>query len=456
MKIFKKITILLFILLMICTTISIVSASSITINNTNNTLKDVVNNYDTIYLDDGVYNGSMNKGINVTKNTTIIGLNKNLAIIDVGYGELFTVSNGSLTLMNLTIRNGHGSHLISNFRLLNVINTTFDNNRYGSEILSTGELFVIDSIFRNGFGGIDSLYGGHNITIKSTEFINNSIGGVHGLIHVSGFDKTLNLDNLTFVNNNAYDTLISIMADYISLKLSNSRFINNTIGSSDLFYISGPYSHPSVPHNKELTNIVEIGTMANINPYIHLNVHLKKNNLIVFKAILAKFGDVFSNKKLYFYVNGKYIGSALTNKNGIATFTIKRSNLNFNVQIVFKKYNNTTSARTTNINEASFNGSASKYVIGKSDIVLKLKNSKNKGKMVYRKYYIKNNGNSLGSETFNRKISSKYKLVKYSYKNVVFNYNKSKKSFSIKAKNLLPYKFNKKNLGILILVYKKK
>ena len=124
--------------------------------------------------------------------------------------------------------------------------------------------------------------------------------------------------------------------------------------------------------------------------------------------------------------------------------------------LVFKKYNNTTSARTTNINEASFNGSASKYVIGKSDIVLKLKNSKNKGKMVYRKYYIKNNGNSLGSETFNRKISSKYKLVKYSYKNVVFNYNKSKKSFSIKAKNLLPYKFNKKNLGILILVYKKK
>ncbi|RBQ22991.1 hypothetical protein ALNOE001_12630 [Candidatus Methanobinarius endosymbioticus] len=57
---------------MLCTTINMVCATSITINSTNNILKNVVNNYDTIYLDDRVYNGSNNKNITISKNTTII------------------------------------------------------------------------------------------------------------------------------------------------------------------------------------------------------------------------------------------------------------------------------------------------------------------------------------------------------------------------------------------------
>ena len=456
MKMFRKVVFLLFILIMICTTVNMIFASSITINNTNNTLKGVVNNYDTIYLGDGVYNGSMNKGINVTKNTTIIGLNKNLTIIDVGYGELFTISNGSLTLINLTIRNGDANYLIKNFGLLNVSNTNFENHNCLSTILTTGELIITDSSFKNGFIAVESMYGGYNVTIKNTEFLNNWIGGVYGLIHVSGASKTITFDNLTFVNNTAYDSLISVMADAISLKLSNSSFVNNTIGSLDLIYLDGPFGSPTIPHNKELIKIVEIGTMANINPDIYLDIHLKKNNLIVFKAKLDKFGDVLSNKRLYFYVNGKFVGSVLTDKNGVANFSIKRSNLNFTIQVVFNKHTDKNSTRTINYNGTSFKGSASKLVVGKPNIVFKLNSTKKKGKLIYKKYKIWNKGDSFGSKNFNRKTSSKYKLVKYAYKKVIFKYNKSKKSFSVKVNDLLPYNFNKKNMGILTLVYKRK
>jgi hypothetical protein len=456
MKNFKNIFGLFIIFLIFCFVINMVEATDITINNTNSTLKDVVNKYDTIYLEDGVYNGSMNKNINVTKNTTIIGLHKNSAVIDVGYGELFRVNQVSLTLINLTIRNGYGTNLISNFGSLNISNTNFVYNLYGSAILTTGSLTIVNSSFKDGSCAINTMYYNQRISIANTEFVNNEAGGVLGLIHVSGFNKTLNFNNLTFVNNTAYNSLISIMAESISLNLQNSSFINNTIGSLDFLYIDGPFGPPSVPNKKNLKNIVELGTIANIKPYIDLGVYLKTNNLLILKASLKKFGEVLPNKKLYFYVNGKHVGSAVTNKNGVATFTIKRSNLNFNVQVSFNKLTEKTSSKTLNYNAASFKGKASKFVVGNPKIIFKLKNTKKKGVLIYKKYYIQNNGNSFGTKTFMKKIPSKYKLVKYSSKKLAFKYKLSTKTYTVKVTNQLPYKFNKKNVGVLTLVLRKK
>jgi hypothetical protein len=445
---------------MIFTTLAMVSATNITINNTNNTLKNVVNSHDTIYLDDGIYNGSNNKNITISKNTTIIGLNKGSAIIDVGHGTLFTVNDCSLTLKNLIIKNGYTNgyseyNLINNFGSLNIINSSFENNSYVRVILAVGNLNIQDSQFSGSFCVIESR-SRCNITIKDTMFVNNIAGGMWGLIHVLGFNKSLDFVNVAFVNNTAYDSIISIWADGISLKMENSSFINNSIGSSDFIYMDGPFGPAHYPNNKDLKNIFEVGTKVNIDPYIDLGVYLKKNKLITLKATLNKFGEVIPNKRLYFYINGKLVGSALTDKNGVATFNIKRSNLNFTVQIVFNKITEENSTRTINYNSTSFKSSASKYVVGNSKVVLKLKKSQKKGKYVYKQYYVYNKGNSIGSKTITKKISSKYTFVKSTYKKLTFKYKKSNKTFSVKVKNLLPYKFNKKSVGVLTLVLKKR
>jgi hypothetical protein len=449
----KKMIFCLAILVIICFgLINVSTASDVTINSTNGTLSGVVNKYDTIYLDDGVYKGDLNKNVIVSRNTTIIGLNKGGAILDDEkiFSSFQINPKTSLTLINLTFRNRISS--IDNQGALTIRNTTFINNYPVRGIIQNrGSLRVLDSTFNNnGNVLIYSFMGNDQIT--NCEF-NNNKGGIDGIITFAGKNRNVSLVNSTFYNNSATIGLIVAMGDYLNVSISNSSFVNS---KCNLFVITGGFE-PSVGSKMKPSNITEINTTITYNPNIYLKVYLKKNGLLTFKASLTdRYGIILPNQRLYFYVNGKLLGSALTDKNGVATFNYKKSNLNFKVQIVLKKHTSKNSTTTATYNNASFQGSPSKFVVGKSNIIYKDSSPKKRGMFYYKKISIKNMGSSIGSKIFTKKIPSKYSLVRYTYKKVIFKYNKSKKTFSVKVKSLLPYKYDKKSFGILTLILRKK
>ncbi|MGL4670279.1 MAG: hypothetical protein ACRCVG_06805 [Methanobacteriaceae archaeon] len=448
---FKKTIICLCIFAIVCfALVNVVSAADVTINPKNGTLENVVNKYDTIYLDDGVYKGDSNRNINVSRNTTIIGLNKGGAVIDDEYiASLFEVNpKTSLTLINVTFINRVSS--ISNQGVLTISNTTFNNSRSHMGIIwNIGVLRISGSSFNNNSFLINSFVG--NDVIESCEFKNNKAGS-YGIMTFRGMNRNIRLFNLTFINNSASIALVTVKGSYVNASVLNSIFINS---KCNLLAITGEFS-PSVGSKLKPSNITEINTTINYEPYINLGVYLKNKGLVVLKATLKHYNLLLPNQKLYFYVDGKFVGSAVTDKKGVATFNYNPSHLNFTVQVVLNKHTDKNSTTTASYERTSFKGLAYKYVVGSSKIVYNSSSAlKKRGSLYYKKIYVKNLGDSFGSKTFLKKLYSKYNLVRYTFINMVFKYNKAKRSFSVKVTNLLPYNFSKKQ-GVLTLVLRKR
>lgn len=445
----KKLIIGISILIILCFgLITTVNASDITINPKNSTLSSVINKYDTIYLADGVYNGASNRNINISRNTTIIGLNKGGAIIDDEYkSSLFKINHKtSLLLINLTFVNKFSS--INNHGSLTVRNSSFTNNQpFQGIIRNRGSVRIYDSSFNNNENSLIYSFTSNDI-IRNCNFTNNH-GGIDGIITFLGENRNISLTNLLFSNNSASTGLIVIKDSHIIISISKSSFINS---KGNIFVITGEFE-PSIGSKIISSNITEINTNINYNPYIDVKLYLKKNSSMTFKTTLRDaYGMILPNQRLYFYSNDKLIGSPVTDKNGVATLNYKKTNLDFTIQILLKAKTVKNSTTTAIFKRTFLKETPSKLIVGKSNIVFKLISTKKKGKLIYKRYYIYNKGNSLGSKTITKKISSKYNLVKSSHNKMTFKYNKSTKTFSIKVKNFLPYEFNKKTLGVLTLV----
>ncbi|WP_054835001.1 hypothetical protein [Methanobrevibacter arboriphilus] len=95
-------------------------------------------NYDTIYLDPGVYSGNENNNLVINRSISIIGNTsdaRNVVINGSNTNRLFYITNtGSLTLINLTIANGYTS-----------------NNGGGGIYQENGNLTIQNSIFQDNY-----------------------------------------------------------------------------------------------------------------------------------------------------------------------------------------------------------------------------------------------------------------------------------------------------------------
>lgn len=316
----KKIVILMTILTIFCFGLmSVVNANSVTINPSNDTLNNVINKYDTIYLDNGVYKGASNKNITVSRNTTIIGLNKGGVIFDDEYkSSSFNIkSKVSLTLINLTFTKRVSP--IFNQGRLTITNVVFKNNDPIKGVIhNSGVLRISDSSFNNNYNVLINSFG--NDIIRNCEF-NNNKGNIDGLLVFRGLSRNISLINLTFFNNSVPTGMIVIRNSYINLNISNSSFINS---KGNMFAIIGEFSL-IVGSKIKISNINEINTIVNYNPYIDVKIYLKKNNLMIFKATLRDVhGMTLPKQRLYFYINGKLVGSNITNNYGVTTFNYKK------------------------------------------------------------------------------------------------------------------------------------
>ena len=237
-------------------------------------------NDSTIYLNEGSYIGENNRNISLDKSVTLIGKSKENTIIDCeSSGRLFTMnSNSSLTLINLTLKNGklkdngglifneggditikncvlsnsqgyeNGGAIYTNFGTLNIENSCFANNsayRYGGAIYTNGETDIRNTNFtQNSLTSRECVGGGiasnGNINLEGCIFSKNFVPySAAGL---------LNLGNAT-INNCRFEYLTS---NYTCGGISNHNYalINNSYFGHNYaqYYAAAILAPPSGQH----------------------------------------------------------------------------------------------------------------------------------------------------------------------------------------------------------------
>ena len=122
----------------------------------------------TIHLANGIYQGTGNCNININKDITINGENRDLTIIDAQKSyKIFTIQSGNVIISNLILKNGIGIN--------------------GGAIYNTGTLTITNCNLTGNFavmGG--AIYNTGTLTITSSNLANNSAITTGGTIYNTG------------------------------------------------------------------------------------------------------------------------------------------------------------------------------------------------------------------------------------------------------------------------------
>ncbi|MBZ9570266.1 hypothetical protein KQY27_01725 [Methanobrevibacter sp. TMH8] len=240
----RRFTIFTIMALLFVLSLSIVSAANNTINPTTSGGIDQgivdTGDGDTLFLENGTYNKSTDRGITINKNITIQGSDspENTIIDAQNLNNIFTTANGlKITFINITFTNGFkftGGAIYNNQSQLTFINCIFTNNTAtssGGAIYNNGgaNMSVTNSSFTNNdansYGGAIYSDGGANMSVTNSSFTNNT-GGFGGAIANTG--DNMFVANSSFQDN--YGNFIGggILNDGVNFTVINSSFTNNT------------------------------------------------------------------------------------------------------------------------------------------------------------------------------------------------------------------------------------
>ncbi|WP_455645021.1 hypothetical protein [Methanosphaera sp.] len=215
----------------------------------NNTIEDgsITNPYTTLNqdnIDETTTNSNIHvsegtyylNSMNITKNLTITGQNRNTIFIANDTKSIFNITKTSyLHLINMTLKDysSQNSGAITNYGTLIIENSTFTNNRaettsrfIGGSITNNGTLSILNSEFSNNFaayGASINTYGTTNI-LNST-FSNDYVQTVGGSIYHSR--GSMSVENSQFIKNRATSGG-AIYNARGTLIVNNTQFINNT------------------------------------------------------------------------------------------------------------------------------------------------------------------------------------------------------------------------------------
>ncbi|WP_169805821.1 Ig-like domain-containing protein [Methanobrevibacter curvatus] len=243
---------------------------------------------------------------NYKGNTTIKNSNFFNNIAEVNGGAINS-SYGKLTIENSSfvgnVANGNGQYIaqdgggaIYNYQYsnLSVSNSTFKSNRAnnnsGGAIVSSGNISVNECIFEKNVaksrgGAIE--YARNNATISNSKFVNNSLnsGYNYGSAIYSSNDGYMVINNSTFEGKGELEVIISGYGDHLVIKNSSKVKISTTISLN--------------------SNLASVAA----------------NSVVVFSAVLNSSSGAVSGKAVIFYINGSWVGSNLTNSQGLAVFS---------------------------------------------------------------------------------------------------------------------------------------
>ena len=196
----------------------------------------------TVHIANGVYSGTNNTNITISKSMNITGQSQTGTIINgTGTNWIFNIQNGvTVTIQNLTITNAtayYGAAIYNDEGNMTIKGCTFSNNSadgdggviytYGGNTLIIGSTFTGNSA--DGDGGViytSSSYSvyGDNFSIINCTFIGNSADGEAGVIYN---EQNLNLTNCSFTGNTGYDggAIYNCCGDET---ITGCTFVNNT------------------------------------------------------------------------------------------------------------------------------------------------------------------------------------------------------------------------------------
>ncbi|WP_369324004.1 beta strand repeat-containing protein, partial [Methanobrevibacter filiformis] len=325
----------------------------------------------TIYLGNGIYNGTKNRNITVNKTTTFIGESKGNVIINAeGQSRHFNISSGiTVTFINITFTNGRaigvtngGSIYNSLDSTLNIRDSSFTSNsasNNGSTIYNNGDLDIKDSSFSSNSGGNGTIFNVGNLNINNTTFNNNTNTATRsygGAIYNNINSNVSILDSIFMVNTAAVSGGAIYNRGNISVNRSNftSNTIYNTIDSTininDSSFITNGISNEGnlTIFSSNFTNISSGSSIDNIGT---------NSNATVSNSDFIKNNIAISNA-------GKFIldgSSFINNTNGISnsgTFSLNTSNFINNTGSTSGAIYNTARLNVSNSNFTNNNGSS--------------------------------------------------------------------------------------------------
>lgn len=190
-----------------------------------------------IIVHEGTYTGI---GYRITKNLTVTGEGK--VIIDgEGRGRLFFMNYGDeagkLELSNLILTGAYhdyGEAIYSFADELVLNNITFVNNPgSGTLIKNYGKMTMVNSSVSDFFGGnVIESSGNGDISIINSTFDNIEITSDgysnYGVIYVSFGTGVLTIENSTFSNNKARQSVVTVDSYNYDIVVKNSTFVNNS------------------------------------------------------------------------------------------------------------------------------------------------------------------------------------------------------------------------------------
>ena len=258
-----------------------------------------------------------------------------------------------------------------------VNNCTFTNNHVTEQCggaiywnTNTGGIIANSTFLNNSadHNGSAIYYDGNNGTIKDCTFIGNTVGENGGAIYIAGKNNIIYASN--FMNNSAaYGSAIYTSSN---LDVLNSSFENNNISKTDNVWVN-------IIQNPDKIQLIGKNVVYTINYDGTYTVTLKDLE-----------GTPIVGKTIQFVLNGKNIGSATTNANGVATIKIsanalkaakagtKNLKINFN-QKIYAPITKTVKV-TINKEKSKLTASSKKYNLRlkTKKYTVVLKNSKNK------------------------------------------------------------------------------
>ncbi|WP_321423205.1 PKD domain-containing protein [uncultured Methanobacterium sp.] len=203
----------------------------------------------TVHLLAGIYTGTGNYVLTISKNVNFVGADPATTIIDAaGLGSIFTINSGvTVSIVNLTFENGKVNSAIYNNGNLNLSNCTFTNNtaslggaifnNYGTITALNGCTFKGNTA--TGAGGSSSggaIYNNYGTisALNSCIFTGNTAPSGGAICNYNGNITTLN--NCSFINNTASGSSVGGGAIYNRAgnitSVINSTFIGNNATSS--------------------------------------------------------------------------------------------------------------------------------------------------------------------------------------------------------------------------------
>lgn len=240
----------------------------------------LVDNNGIIIINEGIYSGKGNINLDIEKNVTIIGINKENTIIDAKkLGFIFCVKRGKRVVLN-------------NFKIKNGIGNINKKHTKGGAIYVEGGILRIAGVdFINNFSMFDggALYNkGGLVKISKCKFLNNLVENSNGGVLYNN-NGTLNVTSSCFEGNESkYGVAGAFYIEGGKSTIISSEFINNKslsragaiANKGELMIIGCSFENNQSKHGGAIAN----GGILDIRSSCFVNNHSIMNSQVLFNV----------------------------------------------------------------------------------------------------------------------------------------------------------------------------